>query len=171
MNEEMILAITQDIKKALLVLESVMNSGIANTGLFTTTVHGMKSALANIGEAELSSAAFKLEKAGKSDDINFITAETPGFISALKEITEKYKKEENYAIEVSGEALIFLREKFDEIGRACEAYNKRAVKEILAELRKQAWTREITDVLDEISLCLLHGEFKKIVLTVKEFSG
>ncbi|MCL2697803.1 MAG: hypothetical protein FWE74_06955 [Oscillospiraceae bacterium] len=166
-DDEMAQAIMQDIESALPVLESVTGSSVTDTELFTTTVHGMKSALMNIGEAELSDIARRLEEAGESGDMDFINSETPGFINALKTLTCKYKKEEpDYLPEVSGEDMIYLYEKLGEIKTACGIYNKKAAKAALTELKQKRWTRAVSIMLDEITRCLLHGEFKKITAVI-----
>jgi HPt (histidine-containing phosphotransfer) domain-containing protein len=168
-NDEMVMAIMQDIKKALIVLEG-MTGDARDKELFRTTVHGMKSSLAGMGEPELSAAAFKLERAADNDDFDTITSETPRFIADLKTLTEKYKKPEaEYAEQDCEDNMIYLKEKLGEIKAACEAYNKRTAKAFLAELKQRKWTRTVNDTLDEISLCLLHGEFKKIISIAKGF--
>ncbi|MCL2721626.1 MAG: transporter substrate-binding domain-containing protein [Treponema sp.] len=54
--------------------------------MYTITVHGIKSALANIGENKLSDEALKLEQAGDNHDFNIIVNETPAFIDALQSL-------------------------------------------------------------------------------------
>jgi DNA-binding response OmpR family regulator len=58
--------------------------------LFTTTVHGLKSALGNIGESELAETAIMLEISGKNKETNTIKTELPAFIEGLKKLVEKY---------------------------------------------------------------------------------
>jgi len=53
-------------------------------GRFTTTAHGMKSALANIGEKELSEVALSLEKAGKNGSKALISQTTPVFLEKIQ---------------------------------------------------------------------------------------
>ncbi|MCL2755379.1 MAG: response regulator, partial [Oscillospiraceae bacterium] len=84
------LAVVKDVENALAVLEN-MSFDNEDMGLFITTVHGTKSALANIGEAELSEAAFRLELAGKAGETDVITCELPGFIGRLKLLIQKHK--------------------------------------------------------------------------------
>jgi signal transduction histidine kinase/CheY-like chemotaxis protein len=59
---------------------------------YTTAAHGIKSALHNIGEWELSAAAYVLEHAGEERDVETIQKETPGFVKALGEVVEKLKR-------------------------------------------------------------------------------
>jgi signal transduction histidine kinase/CheY-like chemotaxis protein/HPt (histidine-containing phosphotransfer) domain-containing protein len=55
-----------------------------NYPLYTTYVHALKSALANIGASELSASAKALEFAGKEKDITFIKLNNDPFIMNLK---------------------------------------------------------------------------------------
>jgi signal transduction histidine kinase/CheY-like chemotaxis protein len=52
--------------------------------LYTTYVHGLKSALASIGASELSTAAMALEMAGREENLGYIDEHTPKFISGLQ---------------------------------------------------------------------------------------
>jgi HPt (histidine-containing phosphotransfer) domain-containing protein len=52
--------------------------------MYIINVHGIKGALANIGEKELSALAAKLEKAGRENDIAVISAETPELVNGLR---------------------------------------------------------------------------------------
>jgi len=95
MNEKLMAAGMRDVGKAVAVLEELLlkinDLSDEDIQSFTTTVHGMKSALLVIGETELSNAANKLEKAGKGGRITEISEGTPAFIIALQSIIEKYK--------------------------------------------------------------------------------
>jgi len=55
-----------------------------NYPLYTTYVHALKSALANIGASELSASAKALESAGKEKDIAFINSNNAQFLTNLK---------------------------------------------------------------------------------------
>jgi signal transduction histidine kinase/CheY-like chemotaxis protein/HPt (histidine-containing phosphotransfer) domain-containing protein len=54
--------------------------------LYTTYVHGLKSALASIGATELSAAALALEMAGREGNRAYIDEHTPQFISGLESL-------------------------------------------------------------------------------------
>ena len=58
---------------------------------YITAAHGIKSALANIGEKKLSGFAFELEQAGKARDLDGIAGKTPAFIQELQALTEELK--------------------------------------------------------------------------------
>jgi hypothetical protein len=88
-------AFVSDAENAAIILEDLLpklNSGkAADLELYTTTVHGMKSSLTNVGEAMLSAFARKLENAGSIGELSVITAETPVFIQRLKTSADKFR--------------------------------------------------------------------------------
>jgi HPt (histidine-containing phosphotransfer) domain-containing protein len=61
----------------------------------------MKGALANIGESKLAAVARTLEQAGRKGEAPFMSAETPAFLNALREviarITPKAKEKKEAA--------------------------------------------------------------------------
>jgi CheY-like chemotaxis protein/HPt (histidine-containing phosphotransfer) domain-containing protein len=83
----------RDARKAIATLEAILEKSGAfaeeDTRTYTINTHGIKSALANIGETDLSAAALALEKAGKANDIAVMIAETPAFLGRLKALIEK----------------------------------------------------------------------------------
>jgi PAS domain S-box-containing protein len=180
-NEEIAAAVTKDIKNALTVLEVILKRLSANPyeanqedlQLFVTTVHGMKSALANIGEKELSAAALELERSGTNGDLAFITLDTPIFIKALEALVERIKPKEAEAIEsaeVSEDDLIFLKANLHEIIKACKTFNKKVIKATLDDLKQKPWPAETIAILNEISEYLLRGEFKKVVSAAEKIT-
>ena len=92
-SSELAAMVARDIKKAVIVLEELLPKMDAGDDedivLFTTTVHGVKSALANAGEKDLSMVALRLEQAGMKGKISGIASETKEFISTLKLVAEK----------------------------------------------------------------------------------
>jgi len=160
----------RDAGKALGALETVAQNGFRETQAFIINVHAMKSALANIGEAQLSAAAAKLEQAARDAKINTIKAETPAFLNELKKIIEKLKSagEQNKSGEDTEEDLAYLREKLLEIKEACAALDKKAVKKNLAVLREITWAHNTAELLNKIAEYLLHSEFDEITALVNE---
>ena len=84
-----------DIKKAIKILEDlyarIHNLDEDGIDQFNVTVHGMKSALSNIGEKELYSKARKLEKAGINLNFDYLYTETPVLINGLKSLIANLK--------------------------------------------------------------------------------
>jgi signal transduction histidine kinase/CheY-like chemotaxis protein/HPt (histidine-containing phosphotransfer) domain-containing protein len=140
---------------------------------YVTAVHGMKNVLANIGEANLSAAALRLEQAGNEKNFSVIKEETPAFKDALQSLIDKHKpalKEEtkDETTEISSEDTVYLKDKLIEIKTACEAFDVTAAKNALEDMRKKTWPRYVNDALDEISVHLLHSAFKKAEAVVEK---
>jgi CheY-like chemotaxis protein len=158
----------RDAEAAVKVLENIYAKidGLADTDieLYTTTVHGIKSALANIGETKLSEFAFELENAGETPDFSIIADKIPVFIEKLKSLIEKLKPQETGgAAPASYDDMLCLKEKLSEFSTACETFNIRTVKAVLNDLKQKTWPQEITNDINEISVSVVHGDFKKAV--------
>jgi len=137
---------------------------------YIITVHGIKSALASIGEKELSAAAYKLEQAGAGRDFDMMISETPAVLAALLSLVDEIKTPEaDDAVEMSNEDKEFLREKLNEIKTACEKFDVKAAKKALADLQQKTWPRTVNDICDEIYAALLCGQFKKVAAVVENY--
>jgi len=77
-----------DAKNAVVTLRQTAAAG--NTELFTITAHGMKSALASLGEKETSELAADLENAGNNGDTYYINANTEHFIKLLEDLIHEF---------------------------------------------------------------------------------
>jgi CheY-like chemotaxis protein len=131
---------------------------------FVVDVHAMKTVLANIGETELSDSAFKLEKAGRTENMPVLIAKTPAFLEALSEAIEKNKPKEeddNVIQEESENDKAYLTEKILTIQTACEDYDEVTANAALAELRQRKWPFSVKELLDAIAVHLLHSDFEK----------
>jgi len=168
---DLLAAAVQDVRIAVDVLENLLpgiNAGAiitngADMELFITTVHGMKSALANIGEIRLSDAALKLEKAGNSGDMAAISSKTPELINALRSLIKEIKPagtDEN--AEVSHDDIVFIREKLSAISEACGKFYIKDAKRALAELKGKPLPGGIGEMLSEISMYIVRGEYAKV---------
>jgi len=84
-----------DAREALNVLEGLYaNMGALDEKdieLYEVTVHGVKSALANISQTELSEAAYGLEQLAVEKNIAAMADKTPAFLSALKSLITELK--------------------------------------------------------------------------------
>jgi CheY-like chemotaxis protein len=131
---------------------------------FVIDVHAIKSALANIGETELSSAAFNLEQAGRLENLETLKAKTPGFLEALRKVIDKNKSNDDNdeaAGDYSEESFEYLKGKLLTVQKACEDYDEMTVNTALAELRQRKWPRFIKELLDTLSEHLLHSNFEE----------
>ena len=157
----------RDAKNAISVLEKTdLNDPDKNkVKQYTTAVHGMKSALANIGEKALSNISFKLEQAGKDHNIKFLQNETPDYIAALHSLITKLnqaKEDSNSGYtEITDEDAILLRSKMLEIKTACGTFDKNAAKAALKELKQKGWPNHIIFVIEKIAMNILHSEFEE----------
>jgi hypothetical protein len=129
---------------------------------YITAVHGMKSALANIGEKRLSGDALKLERAGERRDIGVMSEKTPVFMDALRSLIVKFKpaETEESKAEMSDEDKTYLREKLLIVKAACEKLDKNAAKAALAEVKEKTWPGHINAALMDVSTHILHSAFR-----------
>jgi len=166
--------VVRNVESSITVLENICQEIVSNSDadidLYTITVHGMKGALANIGEIDLSNTAQKLEQAGDDKDIAFISSETPAFVDALRLLVIKYKpKEKIETAEISNDDKAFLRGKLNLIKEACEVYNISDAEVALNDLKLRLWPRMVNEFLDEIAENVLCGKLKEVVKTIDKF--
>ena len=162
-------AFVNDAEKAVNELENlnVNINSLDNEDLdsYNIIVHGMKSALAGIGEEELSASALMLEKASNKKNYAVMSNDTSLFIENVRALISKYdiKEEENDAdnvfAEISGENAFLLREKIIDIKTACAHNDKKAAKAAINILFMTEWPKYINNILVEISLYSHHGIF------------
>ncbi|MDR1802150.1 MAG: transporter substrate-binding domain-containing protein [Treponema sp.] len=157
-------AFRRDAEKAVVTLRETApdRDDGGNIKLFTTTAHGMKSALANIGENEKSLRAAALEKAGKDGDMAFIAANTESFIEALNALIREFGPAET-APETDAdvtEDAAFLAEQLRIVRAACTNYDDTAAYAALGRLKEKPWKAKTAAALEEIHNTLfLHSDF------------
>jgi len=141
--------------------------------LYIINIHAMKSALANIGEKELSAAANRLEQAGREKGVNVLLSETDDFLEKIDMVIKEIKKKEekNELTEDTEDSIVLLKEKLQIIKEACDEMNKKSIKNELAELRKKAWAQETNDFLSTIEEHLLHSDFDDISAIIDKYNN
>jgi CheY-like chemotaxis protein len=149
----------KDAKQAIVTIQETLKNG--NVKLFTTTVHAMKSALANIGEEEKSKTAFALEEAGINKDLDFINANIDDFVQTLEQlIIELAPKESADNDDMITEDIEFLNEQLEIIKSACEAYDDSAAYVALDRLKEKQWKKATSNALEKIrDTIYLHSDF------------
>ena len=187
-SDELSGAVIRDIESAIAVLEALLPGANAAGGafrseadlsLFSTTVHGIKSAFANIGETQLSNAALKLEEAAlqtaalpvaalqvaaSNGETSTLSMEIPVFMDSLRSFMEKMKRPEaDNNAELSPGDAVFLRNKLEEIKSACEKLFLKDAKAAIAELKQKELPQDINIIISEISLHLVRGEYAQVV--------
>jgi signal transduction histidine kinase/response regulator RpfG family c-di-GMP phosphodiesterase len=126
--------------------------------LYTINFHAMKSALANIGAAELSDIAYALEEASRATDTDTIKAETLPFLESLAEIVKRLTPETTNSAD---QDPALLTEKLQDIRTACEAYDKKSARKALATLNEKQWSPQTKAMLENITAALLHSNFEE----------
>ncbi|MCL2442739.1 MAG: ATP-binding protein [Treponema sp.] len=164
----------RDVKKAAAILEAIYINKCKRSddiSMFIINVHAMKSALANVGEDDLSVEASKLEQAGRIRDIKLIISELPRFLEKLYDVIFRFEAKIKYKEEkINAEGNnTFLKEKLLEIKAACSVYNKKAAKDLLAELKEMNWPPETGELFSKIAGFLLHSEFDEVIKNINEY--
>jgi signal transduction histidine kinase/CheY-like chemotaxis protein len=167
-NPELLKIFNRDSEKTVSVLEMINkkhgNYADEDIKLYIINIHAMKSALANIGEKEISDLASKLEEAGHERDNALISEDTPVFLSALRAVVEKNKLiidklSKKNADNNQYDDMNYLHEKLAVIKIACADYDKKTAKKTLSNLRNMKWPPQVYELMDKIAEQLLHGEF------------
>jgi len=161
----------RDTKKAVKILESIYINKCRradDVSMFIINVHAMKSALANVGEQELSQKASKLEQSGRDNDKKLMMEELPPFLNSLYAVINKFEEKEQKVEKEGYGDYSQLKEKLLEIRAACGEYNKKTVKSILAELRKKTWSQPVEEHLGVLAGFLLHSEFDEAVKSIDD---
>ena len=162
----------RDANKSIAVLDEFIGKGgqysEEEIRTYIIHTHGIKSALANIGEMELSAVAQKLEQFGRDDDIEAINAETPAFLDSIRIVVGKLTPREE-TVEIETEDTPYLTEKMLAIKAACMEYDGFAAEEILTELRQKTWSRQTKKLLETVSEKLLHSAFDEIIDALSDF--
>jgi signal transduction histidine kinase/CheY-like chemotaxis protein/HPt (histidine-containing phosphotransfer) domain-containing protein len=155
---------TRDTEKAIAVLQGYEeHNAYASDDMQTyiINVHGLKNALANIGETKLSDFARELEQAGRERNITFISEGTPMFLNELRVLVDGLKSnaEKKDTDDVSDGDKAYLRKILLTIREACATHDKQAAKAALTELRQKPLPGEYDELLDTIAGHLLHSDF------------
>lgn len=152
----------RDADKAVITLKSTIKD--KDMKLFATTAHAMKSALANIGEMEKSSAARLLEHAAMNGDMDFIEENAERFISELSiyvENTAIINQDNSDDVPESNDTA-FLINQLKGFKDACDNYDDMMAYSILEELQERKWNTKIMNALKEIYDTLyLHSDFEE----------
>jgi len=160
-----------DAKKAIAVLESIYLNKCRradDVSMFIINIHAMKSALANVGEKELSGEALILEQMGRDNDVKILLERLPLFLESLYKVIAKFEEKGKVKKEGFGD-YTQLNEKLIEIRTACVDYNKKAAKDLLAELKTKEWSEPVNKQLDILAEFLLHSEFDEAVKNIDEY--
>jgi len=173
-DEQLAKIFARDAEKAVAAIKKSILKNLndeSDLQLYIINVHAMKSALANIGEKELSATAKRLEQAGRGKDINVILSETGDFLEKINKVIAEIKKreEKNELSEDSEESLALLKEKLHIIKDACNDMNKKSIRNELVELREKAWTQKTNELITAIEELLLHSDFEETSALIDKY--
>jgi CheY-like chemotaxis protein len=180
LDQRVIEFFVRDALRALTALETVSQkndySNEDNIRTYIINVHGIKGALANIGKKDLSSAALKLEMAGREKKLDIIKSETPAFFSFLLALVDELtlqRETVDSAAEFTGENVnedkSYLTKMLLEIREACAEYDEKAADKVLEELLQAEWSQHTKELLGAMTEQLLHSDFEEIVNDINEF--
>jgi len=159
----------RDAKKAVTTLRETAVE--KNIKLMITTVHAMKSALANIGEKEMSDIAADLENAGLKNNTEFISGNLESFVEKLEALADTLKPDEVISSneEYIQEDTAYLNEQLTKIIAACEEYDDNTIFDILDMLTEKQWKSDTSAVLDRIrDMLFLHSDFDGVILEAEK---
>jgi|TergutMp193P3_1026864.scaffolds.fasta_scaffold02340_4 signal transduction histidine kinase/CheY-like chemotaxis protein len=140
--------------------------------LFTTHVHALKSASASIGAAEVSSAAARLEEAGKKGDRAFIDKNLGKFMEDLSTTVEGIaaalgieKQAGSTAHSGIGNTLFLMLKRLE---TALKAQKAEDIERLLNEIIRQPMDEKTQKSIEKVSDDILMTEFDNAVKTIGE---
>jgi signal transduction histidine kinase/CheY-like chemotaxis protein len=140
---------------------------------FTTLVHALKSALANIGADGLSRAAAMLEKAGREADMPGLRDKLPPFREELAALTERIGKVTAAARAGDGETRVEpdIGETLARLREALEAKDIDATDAALARLQAMPLAGKTRETVSEIADFILTADLQTALDAVIFLSG
>jgi len=176
-SSEMAAIFNRDAEKASDNLKTILANAFRRKDDFqdyVINIHSMKSALANIGETELSATALKLEMAGRAENAPLVMEETPAFLEALAKVIEKNRPKENAVggeNKKHGNDMKYLVEKLHIIRAACEKNDETTANKALIELKQNKWTSYTKDLLITLEELILQSDFEEAANLVKDYES
>jgi len=138
-----------------------------NLILYTTFVHGLKSALANIGAKKLSDFAKGLESAGKNNSFDFIFKNNENFIIELEKLLKylgiiiaENTKEKS---ELDNQDIIFLKNSLSELKTALDNMDAEKINNLLKELESKIWDKTNRENINKISQLVLISDYDEAI--------
>jgi len=161
---------TLDAQKAVDILDPLMEPltqgqefDKAELKNFVIQTHAMKSALYNIGQAELSKAAFVLETAGRTADMETLKAFAPRFLNDLKKIMSELLPQD-IGQDADDEDMAFLKSQLNIIAQACGKLDLNTANSTLEKLSEKQCSKKTKELLKAISANLLYGDFDEAIV-------
>jgi PAS domain S-box-containing protein len=164
----------KDANKSFAILKKIEKTGTykeEDLRTYTIHVHGMKSALANIGKMDLSAVAMKLESSARDGNTQTLTSETSAFLSSLSEVIKELAPKDDPE---NGDDTVdsdpeFLRKKLIAIKAACEEYDESEAGKIITGLKAKTWSKSTIEILDFIAEQLFISGFDEVIDMIDKF--
>ena len=141
---------------------------------YATEVHGIKSSSKSIGAGILAEEAYRLEKAGKEENSEYIEGHHEGFLAAYKQLLSQLKtaleqlKPKKAETEKQPIAKELLDAKLLDIRAAIGEWEAKAASEVIEELQGYELREDLQTVLGEISE---HLEMYDFDLALEKLDG
>jgi CheY-like chemotaxis protein len=141
--------------------------------LYTTYIHALKGALANIGAEELSKAAFDLENAGRRGDLVYVRHSNDLFVSALERLLKNISaspascgKDRDEATSTTDAGHI--KEELERLAAALENMDAGVINRTVDELLKKPLAEDVRSIIRNISKHILMVEYEEATHPTKE---
>jgi len=164
---ETLFAFSQDGSDRLVKIKECLDEG--NIAMYTTHVHGIKSAAAFAGADLLSESAAVLEDAGRKGDLDTISKETPDFLKNLEILlgrvgswleARNVETSQSYSPEAVQAGLRNLK-------TALETLDVRGIQENLDRLQDLTKGTTTLAVIRKISLDILNSEYEEATASIE----
>jgi len=141
--------------------------------LYTTYVHALKSASANVGAGKVSEYAKNLESAGKNEDVMYITENNDKFFAEIRALLENIKPvlnkaDEDNAAETGEEDIEKLKDNLTKLKTALDEMDIGAVDTIVSELQAVKWSGDTKDMVEGIFHSILMFEYDEATAQINE---
>jgi len=139
--------------------------------LYTTYVHALKSACANIGATTISEQAAALETAGNNHDYNYITRHNPALGEGLKKLLASIGREIAGTEAVPDKGSLdktLLKSKLEGLKSAMASFDAMAIDEFSAALGELARHEEVKESLSAMLNNVLVGMYPEASLQIDE---
>jgi len=134
--------------------------------LYTTYVHALKSALANIGASGLSESAKALELAGKQKNVTFISSNNAQFLMNLEAILNSLENVLSKGNDDGQRTFVdieLLRSELNRLREALESLDSVTIDDMVDSLQGFVKVRGIGSGIENISQSILIGEYNEAV--------
>jgi CheY-like chemotaxis protein/HPt (histidine-containing phosphotransfer) domain-containing protein len=164
----------RDANKAITALDTLIEKNDfldeANMRNYIIHVHGMKSALANIGKMDLSADALKLEMAGRENNLPVVIGDTVSFLASLRDFVKTLSPSTtDEDLHDTDEDTKKLRDALHMVKDACMVYDEGHANSILLELGIIARSPKSKALLVKLAELLLHSDFDEAIKAIDHF--